>query len=294
MEREFTFIEAAIGDGFRLDADAGVAYGVAVCGPVSLNGRDYPDAVRDRDKGLYEGSQVYIDHKDGERNVREWFGELKNPRTRLSDRRTIADHHYPKNSAFTAEYEERANKFPRSLGFSHVAVCKTKRVNGREVIEAIQRVHSVDLVARPATNKSIHESITGGDMEEKEKAELMAKITEAIDKIKQASDDNDKLREQLKTLAAERDSLKTAHDKLVTEGEQLKLAALIGDAKLSDVQRKAVGLLSDEADRKALVESFKQSAQGERPKSGEQNAAKTESAVPTDGKAFAESLKRSR
>src|SRR6185295_9697179 len=109
---------------------------------------------------------------------------LKNPRTRVSDRRTIADHHYPKNSAFTAEYEERATKFPRSLGFSHVAVCKTKRVNGREVIEAIQRVESVDLVARPATNAGIKESTQQGKtMDEKEKAELLAKVTEATEKI---------------------------------------------------------------------------------------------------------------
>jgi hypothetical protein len=174
MERTFTFTEAAIGDGFRLDAENGVAHGVAVCGPVSLNGRDYPDAVRDRDKMVYDGSQVYIDHRDGERMVREWFGELRNPRTRISDRRTIADHHYPKNSAFTAEYEERAHKFPRSLGFSHVAVCQTKRVNGREVIEAITRVHSVDLVAKPATNAGISESHRATPMKLKEYAAAVA------------------------------------------------------------------------------------------------------------------------
>lgn len=59
------------------------------------------------------------------------------------------------------------------------------------------------------------------------------------------------------------------------------------------MQRKAVGLLTDDADRKALVESFKQ-AKSSGPKSGEQNAQRktTESAaVPTDGKAFAEFIR---
>lgn len=147
------------GPDFRLDTAAGIARGVVVCGPVSLNGRDYPDAVRDRDKHVYDRSQVFVDHSDKERGVREWFGELRNPRTRVSDRRTIADLHYPKHSDFTAQFEERATKFPRSFGFSHVAVCESKRVNGRQVIEAIKRVESVDLVAKPATTAGLYESV---------------------------------------------------------------------------------------------------------------------------------------
>jgi hypothetical protein len=155
-----TLVESSAftGTGFKLDKAAGIAFGVAVCGRESLNGRDYPDAVRDRDKRVYERAQVCIDHQDGERKVREWFGELRNPRTRVSDRKTVGDLHYPKTSAFTAEFEERAEKFPGSFGLSHVAVCTTRRVNGREVIEAIKAVHSVDLVAKAATNTGLFES----------------------------------------------------------------------------------------------------------------------------------------
>lgn len=159
---DIVIVESAAftGRDYRLDKAANIAFGVSVCGRESLNNRDYPDAVRDRDKGIYERSQVFIDHSSGERKVKEWFGELRNVRTRVSDRKTIADHHYPRTSGFTAEYEERAEKFPRSLGFSHVAVCDVKRVAGRESITAIKAVHSVDLVARPATNVGLFESAT--------------------------------------------------------------------------------------------------------------------------------------
>lgn len=354
MERQLTFTEAAIGDGFRLDPEAGIAHGVAVCGPVSLNGRDYPDAVRDRDKAVYEGAAVYIDHADGERRVREWFGELRNPRTRISDRRTIADHHYPKNSGFTAEYEERAGKFPRSLGFSHVAVCQTKRVNGREVIEAITRVHSVDIVAKPATNAGIAEShqpqrppmrFTAfaesvaakwpghrpalvkflreemGEMEmdappevevagpdDPVKAAFSQAMHALVDQFDSGGVDGAGLLAKLKQLMkaaekmadkpdapdpsdppAETESLKKQLADALRENAEL----ILGDLKLSDVQRKAFDAMPTAADRKALVESFKSAAKSG-PKSGEQNAQRkhTEStSVPSDGKAFAEFIR---
>jgi hypothetical protein len=151
-----------IGDGFKLDKEAGIAYGVAVCGGVSLNGRDYPDDVRDRDKAVYEGVDCFIDHADGNSNrrVREWFGKIKNPRTRLGDRKTIGDLHYPTKSNFTEEFIERCERFPNSFALSHVASCKSKRVNGRDKIESISKVHSVDLVIGAATNNGICESIT--------------------------------------------------------------------------------------------------------------------------------------
>ena len=287
------FIEstAFVGEGYRLDAAEGVAYGVAVCGKVSANNRDYPDDVRDRDKALYDGVQVYIDHQDGERKVREWFGEIRNPRTRVSDRKTIGDHHYPKNSQFTAEYEERAEKFPGSLGFSHVAVCETKRVNGRESITAIKKVHSVDLVARPATNKSLFESTRETPAMEQDLAEAKSKLA-AVEA---------KLSESEKNLSAACEQITSLTTKVTEQNAKLAeaaVAALFTEAGVvpSDVQRKAVSALADPADRKALVESFKLALAGEKPVSGEkggqsQKQAKESSPVPTDGKAFAEFIR---
>lgn len=292
-----TFVESAAfaGDGFRLDEEAGIAYGVAICGGVSKNGRDYPAEVRDRDKGIYEGVDVYLNHKEGERDVmREWFGQIRNPRTRLSDKKTIGDHHFPKDHQHTAAYLERVKRFPRSFGFSHVAECSTKRVNGRESITAMKRAESVDLVARPATNVGIYESQENPAMEQ-ELAEAKAKLTAALA-------DAATLKEQVTALTAEKTALVTENTALKAEAKQLKeaaevaaVASLFTEAGVvpTDVQRKAVSAMTDPADRKALVESFKLALQGEKPKSQERQdgAAKKESVVPKDGKAFAEFIK---
>ncbi len=283
----FTEAAAFSGDGFRLDKEQGVAFGVAICGGVSANGRDYPAEVRDRDKGIYEGVQVYIDHADKERKVREWFGTIRNPRTRVSDRKTIGDHHYPKNSQFTAEYEERAEKFPESLGFSHVAVCETKRVNGRESITAMRRAESVDLVARPATNKSLFESHQGNPAMEDQLKELTEKLAAATAEAAT-------LKEQVTALTAENTTLKAEAKTLREQADAAAVAALFAEAKVTpnDVQREAVTAMTDPAKRKALVESFKAAQAGEKPESGtRRESSTTQPTIPTEGKAFAESLR---
>jgi hypothetical protein len=224
--------------------------------------------------------------RGGERKVREWFGTLRNVRIRESDGKPIADLHYPKTSQFTAEFEERASKFPASFGLSHVAVCETKRRNGREVIEAIRRVESVDLVARPATNKSLFES-QGNAMDES--ADLRAKL-------EAAQAEATALKEQLTAATARVTALEAEAKTLREQADAAAVAALFAEAKVTptEVTRKAVLALPDPAERKALVESFQAAQQGQKPTSGEQNPPPplTESAaVPTDGKAFAEFIR---
>jgi regulator of replication initiation timing len=265
-----TFVESApfAGDGFRLDREAGVVRGVAICGFKSRNGRDYPKAVLARDHKKYEGVSVNLNHFDGERQVTDYLGRLENVRIRPSDGKPIGDLKYVKNKPFTPEFEERVLEHPNSFGLSHVAVCSTKRVNGREAIESLNEVRSVDLVRDPATNSGIFESFTERDMADE--SALAAALAEAS-----------ALKEQVKALTEENTSLKATNEALVKESADLKLNALIGDAKLSEVQREAVSLLGDDAKRKALVESFKAAATGEKPVSGERKVTDLrESAVP--------------
>jgi hypothetical protein len=70
---------------------------------------------------------------------------------------------------------------------------------------------------------------------------------------------------------------------------------VLGGMTLSEVQRKAFDAMTTTADRKALVESFRVVSEGQKPKSGEQNAPARESnkptAVPTDGAKFAEFIR---
>ena len=270
---ELTLTEGAAfgGTGFRLDKAAGIAYGVAVCGPTSLNGRDYPDAVRDRDRLVYDGAAVFIDHGAGERKVREWFGVLKTPRTRVSDRKTVADFHYPKTGAFTAEFEERAERFPRSFGFSHVAVCDTERVNGRESITAIKKVHSVDLVATPATNAGLFESVrpTG-------KLPLMAVLAGLAAKCR-----NPKAAVVLVEAAG------------AAAGGEVSAppAGVVAGAEFDAMVEALTGLLDRVRLRRMSADEYRRAVVDLIEKFGHTAPGVSES-VPTDGKAFAEFIRR--
>jgi hypothetical protein len=143
--------------GTRVNRDAGTIAGVLICGFESANGRDYPASVFRRDFKAYEGAPVNCDHaRDATVDRRiGWFtdvapGDDGRPRGVLN---VLKEH------PMAARVFEAAERNPALFGFSHVAMCETKRGrDGREVVEAIKSVESIDLVASPATTKGLFES----------------------------------------------------------------------------------------------------------------------------------------
>lgn len=143
--------------GCRVDREAGIIFGALVCGFQSANGRDYPwgGALTHR-KGTYEGKPVNIDH-GRESTVDRRFGWLANETTG-PDGRPRADVHVLTSHPMAARVLEAAERNPSLFGLSHVAVCRTRPVaGGREVIEDVTEVESVDIVASPATTKGLFE-----------------------------------------------------------------------------------------------------------------------------------------
>lgn len=143
--------------GARVDRTAGTIDNVLICGTASQNGRDYPAAVLRRDYAVYEGAVVNCDHARESTVDRRfgWFTNVKpgddgRPRGTLN---VLIQH------PMAARVFEAAERNPALFGFSHVAMCETTRgTNGREVVEAIKSVESIDLVASPATTKGLFES----------------------------------------------------------------------------------------------------------------------------------------
>jgi hypothetical protein len=357
-----TAIERAPFASTKVDREAGHIDGVLICGLQSRNGRDYPTSVLSRDFARYEGAAVNCDHADESTVGRRlgWFSDVKpgadgRPRGRLN---------LLKSHPMSAAVFEAAERNPSLFGMSHVAVCGTRRINGRETVESINKVLSIDLVADPATTKSLYESYHPqrppmlfkafaeqvsakwpeyrpalvkflreemGDVpmdmppemdtptaDDPVKAAFSQAMHALVDQFDGGALEGPALLSKLKTLmkAAEKmngkeaepeveepaevseppemESLRTQLAAVIKENAELKLNTLIGDTPLSPVQRKAVGLLTEEADRKALIESLKAAAKTTGPKSGEQNTQRklTESAVvPADGKAFAEFIR---
>lgn len=142
--------------GTRVNRTAGTIDGVLICGTASANGRDYPARVLRRDFAVYEGRPVNCDH-GRESTVDRRFGWFSHvypgpdgrPRGRLN---------CLKSHPMYARVMEAAERNPALFGFSHVALCDTRPgPGGREVVEAIRAVESIDLVAQPATTKGLFE-----------------------------------------------------------------------------------------------------------------------------------------
>lgn len=142
--------------GARVDREAGVIRNVLVCGFESVNGRDYPASMFRRDFAKYEGRPVNFDHaRDGTVSRRGgWLQDVKPG----ADGRPRGDLHLLKTHPNYGPVMEAAERNPALFGLSHVAMCRTSTKGGREVVEAIERIESIDIVADPATTKGFFES----------------------------------------------------------------------------------------------------------------------------------------
>lgn len=153
-------LETAYSPNAKIDKAAGIVRGVRVLGRESRNGRTYSDKAMNDAARLYEGAPVNIDHDrkepHRERGLLEGFGELRN--TANKGEFVEGDLHYPKSHPATPLFEEMAERFPNKVGLSHNADGKSRREKGKEIVESIDRVISVDVVRSPATNKGLWES----------------------------------------------------------------------------------------------------------------------------------------
>lgn len=145
----------------RVDENAGIIHNVKVLGRESANGRTYEDPAMDQAAKLYEGIDVNIDHPskatpDADRTLVEGFGVLENVR-RKGDA-VFADLPYLKTHPLAEMVVERAKRMPQKFGLSHNAEGTVRMEDGRQIVEAIEDVRSVDLVRNPATNSSLFES----------------------------------------------------------------------------------------------------------------------------------------
>lgn len=160
MSQAARLLETVYSPEAQIDEAAGIVRQVKVLGRDSENGRTYsPQAMADAAR-LYEGQEVNIDHdrKDPkrERGLMEGFGVLRN--VKESTDAVYADLHFLKSHPAAPVFLERAKRFPQNIGLSHNADGKVGRNGGKLIVESVAKVHSVDVVRNPATNKGLFES----------------------------------------------------------------------------------------------------------------------------------------
>ncbi|MEQ9379931.1 MAG: hypothetical protein RJP95_03655 [Pirellulales bacterium] len=173
---------ATVGTRARVDRSAGIIRGVKILGRESTNGRTYtPEAIRNA-LPMYEGARVNLDHTrnpNEPRSYRDRIGTLQNV-FEDSAGGISGDLHYNTEHPQANQLARDAEHSPNSLGLSHNVRGNVTRRNGRQMVEAIDRVLSVDIVADPATTKSlfesrqhINETITRTDLSRQEWTQLL-------------------------------------------------------------------------------------------------------------------------
>ena len=152
-------LERTSAGGGRVDKVAGVIRGVRILGRHSKNNREYsPEAIR-RGARLYEGIAVNTDHPSGprsDRSVADRIGWLQG--VHESDGGLKGNLHLILSHPFASAVLEMAERNPSMLGLSHNAEGRIVKRDGKNIVEEITHVRSVDLVADPATANSLFES----------------------------------------------------------------------------------------------------------------------------------------
>lgn len=152
----------------RIDRQTGVMRNCKLIGFESRNGRYYPPEVLRGAVHLYEGAKVNIDHPERgpgqERKISDRIGVIRNARF-VEGRGIYGDFHYNPHHPMAERLAWDAENNPSAMGFSHNATMRLGRPgrDGREVVESIVAIRSIDLVADPATTTSLFESFKLSD-----------------------------------------------------------------------------------------------------------------------------------
>jgi hypothetical protein len=147
-----------------LDRASAVIRGVKLLGLASKNGREYPPAVLERARALYEAAKVNVNHPKGHpsapRDYQDRIGVIRAVEVRAGDG-LFGDLHYNPKHVLAEQLAWDAEHAPENVGFSHNVKARTSRRGEAVIVEEILAVNSVDLVADPATTSGLFESRVG-------------------------------------------------------------------------------------------------------------------------------------
>lgn len=145
----------------KVDAEKGIIFGVKILGSKSKNGREYALETMRAAVPLYEGAKVNVNHPRGApagpRDYQDRIGCTRAVECREDG--LYGNLHFNPKHALAEQLVWDAQHAPENVGLSHNIDGKMSHRNGRVIVESIKRVISVDLVADPATNSSLYESV---------------------------------------------------------------------------------------------------------------------------------------
>lgn len=171
----------------RVDRTGGVIRGIKVLGLTSRNQREYLSEALARAVSLYDGAKVNVNHPKGHplapRDYQERIGIIRNVCHRAGEG-LFADFHFNPKHYLSEQLIWDAEHAPENVGFSHNVQARTSRRGETTLVEEILRVHSVDLVADPATTRGLFESASAipedAPQEETNSVAIAADATEQL------------------------------------------------------------------------------------------------------------------
>lgn len=145
----------------NVDEAAHIIKHVKILGKESVNGRDYSRVITPKTSAMYEGASVYIGHvknanESRSSNYGDRIGTIRNPVAESDG--IYGDLHYNPKHPIAEAFVYDAKNSPTNLGLSHHADLVMSNAGKKNIVESIEKVHSVDLVNRPATNNGLFES----------------------------------------------------------------------------------------------------------------------------------------
>lgn len=149
--------------GFQVNRESHEVSGVKLCGLTSKNGRVYKESALKAALGLYEGAKINVDHRTKDNPSRSYgsrLGVAKDVEYREGKGVYGTIKYNPKNP-LAEQFLWDCENLPEACGFSHDVAARTSRSAGKLIVEEISEVNSVDLVADPATTKSVKEAVEG-------------------------------------------------------------------------------------------------------------------------------------
>jgi len=290
------------------DAEVGVIRGVKILGIESQNGRSYAPEAVSKAAGLYEGAKVNVNHPrdkpDGPRDYRDRIGQIT--KVRIGQDGLYGDLRFNPKHALAEQLVWDATNAPENVGLSHNVHARVSGKNGKQVVEEIYAVQSVDLVADPATTHGLFEHTLIPEEKENDMAITDMSITEVraarqdvveavVAETKTAIAES----EEAKKAAAELASLREELDKIkaasALQARMARTAELLEEAKLpkellTDHFKKQIAE-ADEEGAKALIEDRRDVAKHlnvTHPTS----RAQTDTGPPMDQKTFIAAVKK--
>jgi hypothetical protein len=292
----------ARGAPLRVDRTRAVIQGVKILGLSSRNGRTYlPEALGEA-RGLYEGVKVNVNHPKGgplsPRDYQDRMGVIRGVQLR-GDEGLFGDFYFNPKHALAEQLLWDAEHAAENVGFSHNVEARTARRGDRTVVEAILKVQSVDLVADPATTRSLFESADAAGVLESLTAEELRRLRPDLVEtlLEEQAGETRRLNDELARLriehaAAERYALisRLLHEQGLPaiEASDRWSQAVISPSFLAELQHApdetAVRALVEERTR-LVAEARRGTPLSGKPRSREQGVA--EAGGVRDGKTFA-------